>query len=418
MIPNIHPEPQPWTYVIRDLNEVGSATPQHPMFQKQTKEPKFSLVPTEDYVLPEKVYGTILEDARMIIETFLDRKGISTGALFTGEKGGGKTLLMKAISIIGREYNLPTYIINKPYAGDAFNEFLQKDLPPGIIDIDEFEKTYSAHHIQQKLLTILDGVIPTHKLWILTCNNKYGVDQRMINRPGRLYYYRDYSGLPKEDIVEYCEDNLFNPRYTKEILEIASLFKHFTFDMTKAVVEEVNRQKRPPKDVIKFLNVKPENASSSLSYSVSIHTGTRTISGSEINGNTMLRVHPKLAGNPMNFGYKNDAGEFKQVIIDPAQCIMKSSDDNSKIYAQAPTGEVVIFERHEIVKQDLMSMDKATIEGFDIPDELKNVAPKEESAPQPGGMLSGPGIPMPMSSEPRRAVHIPNINSSMFQQHR
>jgi hypothetical protein len=368
--------PQPWTYLVTNL---ATSAP-NVSIQNDSEVSKFVLEVAEDYTLPEKVYGTILPDSERIIKTFLDRKGISTGTLLTGEKGGGKTLLMKAISVIGRQYNLPTYIINKPYSGDAFNSFIQS-LPSGIINIDEYEKVYGSHVAQTKLLTILDGIIKTHKLWIFTCNEKYAVDGRMINRPGRLYYYRDYSGLSEEEIIEYCDDQLKDLSQTKDILEIAALFKAFTFDMVKSLVEEMNRYEFTAKRAIEFLNIKPENAAQ-VEYIVSVFTGDKTLEGGQLNGSTRIHGHPKYYRSLINLNYRGDDNTLKSITMIPSEVGMKISDDGKCLYAQAATGEVVIFTKKDVPKPDLVNMERGDLSQFTVSQQLQNTPRDETLRPQ------------------------------------
>ena len=69
---------------------------------------------------------------------------------------------------------------------------------PCIILFDEFEKVYDDQD-QEKALTLLDGVFPSRKLFIMTVNNKWRVNEHMRNRPGRIYYMLDFAGFSLVD---------------------------------------------------------------------------------------------------------------------------------------------------------------------------------------------------------------------------
>lgn len=98
----------------------------------------FFLRRIEDFVLPPKLYGHTTEYAGRIINTFMNREA-STGALFTGEKGSGKTLLSKAISIACLHAGVPTLVISSPLCGDGFNRFLAGISQPCVVIFDEYE---------------------------------------------------------------------------------------------------------------------------------------------------------------------------------------------------------------------------------------------------------------------------------------
>jgi hypothetical protein len=212
---------------------------------------------------PAKLYGDTEKNAKKILSTFLDRPS-STGVMLNGEKGSGKTLLAKVLSLnAADQWAIPTIIINHPYVGDDFNKFLQDIEQPCIVLFDEFEKVYDNEH-QEAALTLLDGVFPSKKLFIITCNDKWRVNEHMRNRPGRIYYMLDFKGLEAEFIREYCEDNLKEKEHIERITNIAVMFDSFNFDMLKALVEEMNRYNESPTEALRMLNAKPEYASKDM----------------------------------------------------------------------------------------------------------------------------------------------------------
>lgn len=210
----------------------------------------------DDFKVSGKLYGDVGKNAARILNTF-DQRPNATGVMLSGEKGSGKTLLSKMISLEGAKLGYPTIIINSPWKGDQFNTLIQSIEQPAIILFDEFEKVYDKDD-QEEILTLLDGVFPSKKLFILTCNDKWRVDIHMRNRPGRIYYMLDFAGLDHDFIREYCADNLKNKEHTEGVCKISSLFDEFNFDMLKALIEEMNRYDEAPQESIRMLNAKPE----------------------------------------------------------------------------------------------------------------------------------------------------------------
>ncbi len=216
----------------------------------------FYLEQIDGFEIKGKIYGDTKRNADRILSTFNDRTA-STGVMLTGEKGSGKTLLAKMLSLDAQAVGVPTIVINEPWCGEGFNAFMQMIEQPTVILFDEFEKVYDRDD-QEKMLTLLDGVYPSKKLFVLTCNDKWRVNEHMRNRPGRIYYMMDFKGLEQDFIIEYCQDNLKNKTHIQSICKIAMMFDQFNFDMLKAMVEEMNRYSETPQQVMKMLNTRPE----------------------------------------------------------------------------------------------------------------------------------------------------------------
>jgi hypothetical protein len=221
----------------------------------------FYLEQIDSFEIRGKIYGDTLRNTERILNTFHDRTA-STGVMLNGEKGSGKTLLAKMLSVKGAERGVPTIVINEPWCGEGFNSFLQMIEQPTVILFDEFEKVYDRDD-QEKMLTLLDGVYPSKKLFVITCNDKWRVNEHMRNRPGRIYYMMDFKGLEQDFIIEYCEDNLKAKEYIDSVCRIATMFDQFNFDMLKALVEEMNRYDETPQQAMRMLNAKPEFSSES-----------------------------------------------------------------------------------------------------------------------------------------------------------
>ncbi len=263
---------------------------------------QFYLEQIESFELSGKIYGNATRHADRILRTFLSRPN-ATGVMLTGEKGSGKTLLTKKIAIDAAEQGIPTVVINQPWAGEGFNAFMQMIDQPTVIVFDEFEKVYDRE-TQEQMLTLLDGVYPSKKLFMLTCNDKWRVDAHMRNRPGRIFYMIDFKGLDAEFIREYCNDTLNAKEHIEKICQIAALFSEFNFDMLKAMVEEMNRYNETPTDVLKLLNAKPEFSDES-NYKVELQIG-----GIEIDGEKVEQT--QWRGNPLTKGVHLDYKVFEK----------------------------------------------------------------------------------------------------------
>lgn len=298
----------------------------------------------DKFEIKGKIYGDTVKRANRILYAFEDRPS-TTGVMLTGEKGSGKTLLAKMLSVKGYEKGYPTIVINQPWCGENFNAFIQSIEQPVIVVFDEFEKVYDEHD-QELMLTLLDGVYPTKKLFVLTCNDKWRVNSHMRNRPGRIFYSLEYKGLTADFIREYCEDNLEDQEHIDKIVGIAGTFDQFNFDMLKALVEEMNRFDETPQEAMEMLNTKPEYGNESR-YKIKL-----IMDGEEVKENNF--EDKEWSGNPLNkrvhINYKviekdEDGDEdwnWEQMTFEPGQ--LKKIDENGTKYIFAhPDGAQLVL---------------------------------------------------------------------------
>ncbi len=224
----------------------------------------------ESFSLPRKLYGELNKTSDRIWNTFKSMSK-SIGVLLVGNQGSGKTLLTKVLSDRGLTNNIPTIIVSSAFKGESFITSLLDIEDEAIIIFDEFEKVYNSHDNkeQSQLLTILDGVVNTKKLFLFTANNEYNIIPAFFNRPGRIRYLLRYYKLSETVIEEYCDDNLNNINLKDQIIKLPNIIQDFSYDMLVEIVRELNFYNENLEDVLLIMNIKPDRSyNDNLEYDI------------------------------------------------------------------------------------------------------------------------------------------------------
>lgn len=207
------------------------------------------------------LFGDVQSKVNRIFAAF-DTREAGTGALFTGDKGSGKTLLAKVIANQAIERGLPVVVINQPFTGDAFNELINA-IGECVVIFDEIAKVYKDKQSenneshQDGLLTFLDGLSSSSKrILLFTENNEYHIEEFMRNRPGRILYHYRFDKLDEKEIEGMCQANLVNKEHIDEILKLSRTMRLFSYDILTAIIEESNRAPEASIDsFVRYLNI-------------------------------------------------------------------------------------------------------------------------------------------------------------------
>ena len=166
----------------------------------------FYLEERTDLAVKEKVYGVHTEKANKVLKSFALFKR-SMGVILSGDKGIGKSLFARCLCEQAVAAGHPVIIIDQFVPGIA--SYIESIDQEAVFLFDEFDKTFgdirtgdNEANPQSKLLSLFDGTAQGKKLFIITCNSLYRLNDYLINRPGRFHYHFRFDYPTPEEILE------------------------------------------------------------------------------------------------------------------------------------------------------------------------------------------------------------------------
>lgn len=212
----------------------------------------------------EKVYGNHDKKVNRILNAYRHMsKSRSLGAMMSGDKGMGKSLMLRMLSKAAREeLGLPTIIVDTFYPGIA--AFLDK-IGPSVMLFDEFEKVFSSDddddNRQSQFLSLFDGTSSCSRIYALSVNNLGYVSDYIVNRPGRFHYHIRFDYPDAEEIGTYLRDHVSHVS-DKNIESVVNFSKkvNINYDHLRAIAYELATTDEPFESIIGDLNIKRDSS--------------------------------------------------------------------------------------------------------------------------------------------------------------
>ena len=192
----------------------------------------------------EKVYGVHTEKVDKVLKSFT-KFNRSLGVILSGDKGSGKSLFARMLAIKAIDNNIPLLIVSEYIPGIAsYIDSIDQEV---IILFDEFDKTFAIsnnnddNNPQTEMLSLFDGISGGKKLFVVTCNNLYKLNEYLLNRPGRFHYHLRFEYPNADEIREYLTDKL-DKEYHNEIDTVVAFARRvgLTYDCLRAIAFELN----------------------------------------------------------------------------------------------------------------------------------------------------------------------------------
>ena len=199
------------------------------------------LIRRNDIRVQEKAYGVHTDKLTKVLSSF-EQFPRSMGVILSGDKGIGKSLFAKMICEASVREGYPVILVDACYPGLA--RFLESIDQECVVLFDEFDKTFRStkdNDDQAALLSLFDGTTGGKKLFIVTCNELYGLNSYIVNRPGRFHYHFRFDYPSPDDIREYLHDKLDEEQY-EEIEKVVEFSRKVSlnYDCLRSIAFELN----------------------------------------------------------------------------------------------------------------------------------------------------------------------------------
>ncbi|WNO28397.1 AAA-ATPase [Corynebacterium phage PSonyx] len=258
----------------------------------------------------EKLYGNHQKRLDRITSTY-SQTNRSLGILLSGDKGMGKTLMLKLIAHQAQTvHNLPVILVTDNTPGIV--GFLDT-LGEACIIFDEFEKTFIKGHVnegseQDQFLTLFDGTSTTRRMYAMSVNKLHQLSDYMVNRPGRFHYHMRFDYPTQDEIRQYFTDQApqVSTSEVDKVVEFSSR-THLNYDHLRAICFELVKGDTF-NDFIDDLNIKSVDEQK---YRVEVTTTT----GKTLVGETRLDPY---SSNTDYLYVRSTDGHEETVLVKPA----------------------------------------------------------------------------------------------------
>lgn len=246
------------TYTIYDNSiQLLTALPPQTYLVCFDKQQGFFLTKYADIKVSEKMYGVHNAKLTKVMSAFTNFER-NLGVILSGDKGIGKSSFAKLLAVECVNSNIPVVVVNTYIPGIA--EYLASFDQTVMVLFDEFDKTFKTSNnngsdAQAEMLTLFDGLAQGKKMFVITCNNLTGLNDFLVNRPGRFHYHFRFGYPTADDVREYLVDKV-DKEFHSEISKVVSFSRKIdlNYDCLRAIAFELNSG-IPFKEAILDLNI-------------------------------------------------------------------------------------------------------------------------------------------------------------------
>jgi len=279
----------------------------------------------------DKIYGVHMSKVEKVLSSFGVFKR-NLGVILSGDKGIGKSLFAKLLSVKAVEAGLPVIIVDEYIPGiAAFIESIEQE---AMFLFDEFDKTFASGNVdegvspQAAMLTLFDGLSQGKKLFVVTCNEIRELNNYLINRPGRFHYHFRFEYPSPTEVREYLEDKL-DEKFYGAIDEVVSFSRKIdlNYDCLRAIAFELNMGESFSSAIkdLNIINVNCERYSAILHYDNGMTARAKDV---------RLDLFDDSGETELLYLYDSNGNNFVDVTFNPADCVFDTEKMVNVVYPE------------------------------------------------------------------------------------
>lgn len=225
---------------------------------------------------PAEVFGCrTLQRVDKVLNTYGQRKNTPTGVLLSGVKGSGKSMLVRLIANKALSMGYPVLLLDVTILDSDIMKFINSIDTPCVIVLEELDKLRLGSdkapvECTIACLQLLDGTgASAAHLFLATANDTLFLYDKLMARPGRIYYHFQFGEVPEDVCKEYLEAKFSDAAVRDVVYEAMLQVPELTFDIMSAFVEEVLRYGHTEEDLkacLKDLNLYSSSAVDTRGY--------------------------------------------------------------------------------------------------------------------------------------------------------
>lgn len=202
--------------------------------------------------LPKNITNLPKLNAKIVYQSYLNRPGRSTGVIFSGIHGDGKTLTSEILCVKFMDNGKSVIVVNK-YVSNIDLLKISAAVGPCLFLFDEFDRYYDRNQQDEMVGFFSDsGLVDT--MLIMTTNNYNDIKTVLKNRPSRFLLHIKHEGVGMSMFNDMTKGVVFDKEFLDELTYYITTIKP-SYDVVKVITQIAEMADNSIEDFIKIIDI-------------------------------------------------------------------------------------------------------------------------------------------------------------------